>query len=81
MTCVVVHWPVAFPHTGQLITISEENPNEVALDLEPSLVDTWKAMIALRETGKARNPKLFNILVTHHGPCSGQSHWRIQLQY
>ncbi|KAJ3479740.1 hypothetical protein NLI96_g8848 [Meripilus lineatus] len=43
----LVHWPVAFPHTGQLITISEENPNEVALDLEPSLVDTWKAMIAL----------------------------------
>lgn len=54
----LIHWPVAFDPTG--IDPNEElMPSDdgkvVKLDLETTLVDTWKAMIAAKESGKVRS--------------------------
>ena len=44
----VIHWPVAFQPGNGLFPPDPKDPkNYVALDLETSLVDTWKALIAL----------------------------------
>ena len=44
----VIHWPVAFQPGNGLFPPDPKDPkNFVALDLETSLVDTWKALIAL----------------------------------
>lgn len=49
----VIHWPVSFP-PGALFTKHATKP-EIAIDPNgPSLVETWKAMIKLTETGKVR---------------------------
>jgi diketogulonate reductase-like aldo/keto reductase len=53
---LVIHWPVAFKPGPDLFPPHPEKPNEVALDLETSLVDTWNAMIKLRDTGKVTAP-------------------------
>lgn len=56
------HWPVAFDGTGtdlkkDLFPKGEEKNGsaQVKLDLTTSLVDTWKAMIKLLDTGKVRS--------------------------
>ncbi|KAI4524590.1 NADP-dependent oxidoreductase domain-containing protein [Schizophyllum commune] len=44
----LIHWPVAFQPGNGLFPPDPKDPkNYVALDLETSLVDTWKALIAL----------------------------------
>ncbi|KAI0029938.1 Aldo keto reductase [Vararia minispora EC-137] len=48
----LVHWPVAFQPGGKL-TPEGENGHPI-LDLEPSLVSTWRAMIKLLDTGKVK---------------------------
>ncbi|KAF8554832.1 Aldo/keto reductase [Imleria badia] len=48
----LVHWPVAFAPGNGLFPGSESG--EVELDTQTSLIDTWKAMIKLRETGKVK---------------------------
>lgn len=57
----LIHWPVAFdsanPHK-ELFPIDDEKVNgkkSVKLDKQTSLVDTWKAMIALKKTGKTKS--------------------------
>ncbi|KAI0785731.1 Aldo/keto reductase [Abortiporus biennis] len=60
----LIHWPVAFPHTGQLVTLNAEK-TEVLIDTEPSLVDTWKAMIKLLDTGKVKNIGVSNFSIEH----------------
>jgi diketogulonate reductase-like aldo/keto reductase len=44
---IVIHWPVAFPPGNELNPINKSIPDEIELDTKTSLVDTWKAMIAL----------------------------------
>lgn len=44
---IVIHWPVSFVPGRGLFPVQADNSNEVELDLETSLVDTWKAMVAL----------------------------------
>ncbi|KAJ8463727.1 hypothetical protein ONZ45_g17480 [Pleurotus djamor] len=60
----LIHWPIAFvPGRG---TLNPKNAagDEVELDLEPSLVDTWKAMIALPKS-KVRNIGVSNFTIEH----------------
>ncbi|KAG1716224.1 hypothetical protein ID866_964 [Astraeus odoratus] len=59
----LVHWPVAFvPHNG-LFPRHPTRQNEILLDLETSLVDTWKAMIKILDTGKVRNIGVSNFTI------------------
>lgn len=44
---LVMHWPVAFVPGKGLSPPHPTKEGQVALDLNTSLVDTWKAMIAL----------------------------------
>jgi len=43
----VVHWPVAFAPGSGLFPEDPERPGYLKFDLETTLVETWKAMIAL----------------------------------
>jgi L-glyceraldehyde reductase len=48
LTCIlVIHWPVSFPPGRGLFPLHPTNSDEVEIDDSVSLVDTWKAMIAL----------------------------------
>lgn len=49
---VVIHWPVAFAPGKGLNPKDPKNEGFAELDLETSLVDTWKVMINLQKTGK-----------------------------
>ncbi|KAJ7672094.1 Aldo/keto reductase [Mycena rosella] len=60
----LVHWPVAFPPGNGLYPPHATKEGEVALDLETSLVDTWKAMIALPKS-KVRNVGVSNFTIEH----------------
>ncbi|KAJ6497422.1 NADP-dependent oxidoreductase domain-containing protein [Mycena sanguinolenta] len=60
----LVHWPVAFVPGKGLYPPHPEKKGEVALDLETSLVDTWKAMIALPKS-KARNIGVSNFTIAY----------------
>ncbi|EIN06436.1 Aldo/keto reductase [Punctularia strigosozonata HHB-11173 SS5] len=60
----LIHWPVAFK-PGQGLFPPSEKEGWVALDLEPSLVDTWKAMIALQKTGKVKHIGVSNFTKEH----------------
>lgn len=49
----LMHWPVAFDsHDGNM---RPEKDNVVLLDLQTSVVDTWKAMIELKKSGKVKS--------------------------
>lgn len=64
----LIHWPVAFPLEGAIGEVlfpkHKEKQDEVALDSGVSLVDTWKALVALPKT-KARNIGVSNFTVDH----------------
>jgi len=62
---IVVHWPVAFVPGKGLYPPHPTRKNEVEIDLEPSLVDTWKAMIKLLQTGKVRGIGVSNFSVSY----------------
>jgi len=55
----VVHWPVAFPPGNGFVPPHPEKEGEAALDRETTLVDTWKAMIALPKS-KVRITQWYN---------------------
>ncbi|KDE06808.1 aldehyde reductase 1 [Microbotryum lychnidis-dioicae p1A1 Lamole] len=68
----LIHWPVAFKpavfgpngdHTSNLFPKAKNGKEEVELDLETSLVDTWKAMIKLLDTGKVRTIGVSNFSI------------------
>jgi L-glyceraldehyde reductase len=61
----LVHWPVAFVSGRGTIPVCVDKPDEVELDVNTSLVDTWKAMIALRETGKVKAIGVSNFTIQH----------------
>ncbi|KAJ7478604.1 NADP-dependent oxidoreductase domain-containing protein [Mycena galericulata] len=60
----LIHWPVAFVPGNGLFPPHPAKKGEVALDLETSLVDTWKAMIALPKS-KVRNVGVSNFTIDH----------------
>lgn len=64
----LIHWPVAFPLEGAIGEVlfpkHKEKQGEVALDNGVSLVDTWKALVALPKS-KARNIGVSNFTVEH----------------
>ncbi|OSC96634.1 Aldo/keto reductase [Trametes coccinea BRFM310] len=63
----LVHWPVAFPPDlgGGFEPEDPKRPGWVVLDTETTLVDTWKAMIALLNTGKVKNIGVSNFSIEH----------------
>ncbi|CAK5277204.1 unnamed protein product [Mycena citricolor] len=60
----LIHWPVAFQPGANLFPLDPAGQGEVALDLETSLVDTWKAMLALPKS-KVRNVGVSNFTIAH----------------
>ncbi|KAK4051780.1 hypothetical protein OIO90_004604 [Microbotryomycetes sp. JL221] len=63
----LIHWPVSFPPEGDVSKnlFPKANDDEVKLDLETSLVDTWKAMIKLLDTGKVKSIGVSNFSTEH----------------
>ncbi|KAI0314586.1 Aldo keto reductase [Amylostereum chailletii] len=59
----LVHWPVAFQPKDGLFPKDAEG--KIALDLEISLVETWKAMIKLLDTGKVKSIGVSNFTIAH----------------
>lgn len=59
----LIHWPVAFD--GDLNTLLPVENDVVKLDLQTSLVDTWKAMIEIKNSGKAKSIGVSNFSVAH----------------
>ena len=49
----LIHWPVSLD--SDLDTLLPVENGKVKLDLETSLVDTWKAMVELKKTGKVKS--------------------------
>ncbi|KAF9237882.1 NADP-dependent oxidoreductase domain-containing protein [Melanogaster broomeanus] len=60
----LVHWPVAFVSGNDLSPVKSDG-SEVELDTETSLVDTWKAMIKLLDTGKVKAIGVSNFTIAH----------------
>src|SRR5260221_7389085 len=61
----LMHWPVAFVPGRGAFPKRAGNPDEVEIDTETSLVDTWKAMLALRSTGKVKAVGVSNFAIQH----------------
>jgi L-glyceraldehyde reductase len=63
----LIHWPVAFkPSSKPGTNFFPPDPKKegwVELDLETSLVDTWKAMIAVQKTGKVKHIGVSNFSI------------------
>ncbi|KAI0343599.1 Aldo/keto reductase [Trametopsis cervina] len=59
----LIHWPVSFPK-GPLITLNEDKTEVVVTDDVP-LVDTWKELIRLKETGKVKAIGVSNFSIDH----------------
>lgn len=77
MTLVWQHWPVAFAPKGDLKSnlfpqsgVEKNGVKQVDLDLKTSLVDTWKAMIKLVETGKVKSVGVSNFSIAAVSPPS-----------
>ena len=61
----LIHWPVAFVHGRGMTPTQADKPDQAEIDSETSLVETWKAMLALRKTGKVRAVGVSNFTVKH----------------
>lgn len=61
----LVHWPVAFEPGNGLVPPHPTKEGEVLLDMKTSLVDTWKTMIKLKETGKVKAIGVSNFTIEH----------------
>ncbi|WFD35861.1 D/L-glyceraldehyde reductase [Malassezia cuniculi] len=59
----LVHWPIAI--TGNLDELVQVEDGKVKLDLETSLVDTWRAVVALKKTGKVKSVGVSNFTEEH----------------
>lgn len=49
----------------KLMPSDPKNPKQVHLDLETSLADTWKAMVALQKAGKVKSVGVSNFTPSH----------------
>ncbi|GAA5856030.1 hypothetical protein JCM8547_002947 [Rhodosporidiobolus lusitaniae] len=58
----LIHWPVAFAASGDPTKelFPKENDDEVKIDLETSVIDTWKAVVKLLDTGKVKSVGVSN---------------------
>ncbi|KAJ7198483.1 NADP-dependent oxidoreductase domain-containing protein, partial [Mycena pura] len=61
----LIHWPVAFVPSSDLYPPHPTKAGEVALDLQTSLVDTWKAMLALPKSKVVRHVGVSNFTVEY----------------
>ena len=61
----LIHWPVAFVSGRGILPARADKPDEAEIDVNTSLVDTWKAMIALRKTGKVKAIGVSNFTIQH----------------
>lgn len=64
----LIHFPVSFAYRSDApnpCTPLAKDPNYVDLDLETSVVDTWKAMIKLLDTGKVKAIGVSNFEIEH----------------
>ncbi|KIM63911.1 hypothetical protein SCLCIDRAFT_673144 [Scleroderma citrinum Foug A] len=59
----LVHWPVAFPPGNDLFPRVPNEQDVTLIDTETSLVDTWKAMIKLLNTGKVKSIGVSNFTI------------------
>ncbi|KAL4071342.1 NADP-dependent oxidoreductase domain-containing protein [Scleroderma yunnanense] len=59
----LVHWPVAFPPGKNLFPRVPNKQDEALIDTQTSLVDTWRAMIQLLNTGKVKNIGVSNFTI------------------
>ncbi|KAJ7072898.1 NADP-dependent oxidoreductase domain-containing protein [Mycena amicta] len=60
----LIHWPVSFAPSNGLFPPHPTKAGEVHLDLETSLVDTWKAMLALPKS-KVKNVGVSNFTIEY----------------
>ncbi|SJX64247.1 related to GCY1-galactose-induced protein of aldo/keto reductase family [Sporisorium reilianum f. sp. reilianum] len=60
----LIHWPVAFKEGADLVPKTEDGKQTV-LDRETSIVDTWKALIALQKAGKVKSIGVSNFTIEH----------------
>ena len=61
----LIHWPVAFVPGRGMNPTRASHPDEVEIDMDTSVVDTWKAMLALRNTGKVKAVGVSNFTIRH----------------
>ncbi|KAG2158597.1 NADP-dependent oxidoreductase domain-containing protein [Suillus bovinus] len=61
----LIHWPVAFEPGNGLNPLHPTKEGEIHLDLKTSLVDTWKTMIKLKESGKVKAIGVSNFTIEH----------------
>ena len=59
----LIHWPVSVD--SDMDTLLPVENGKVKLDLETSLVDTWKAMVELKKTGKVKSIGVSNFSTAH----------------
>lgn len=60
----LIHWPVSLDSPDLATLLPTEN-GYAKLDLETSLVDTWKAMIELKKSGKVKSIGVSNFSPKH----------------
>jgi diketogulonate reductase-like aldo/keto reductase len=65
----LVHWPVAWKHTGRFDTDEDRHPRQAngnaIVDASVTLEDTWRAMAKLVDLGLVRSIGLSNCSVQH----------------
>ncbi|KIY44081.1 Aldo/keto reductase [Fistulina hepatica ATCC 64428] len=61
----LIHWPVPFA-PGDVLAPKSADGKWAVIDVDgPSIVDTWKALIALQSTGKVKSIGVSNFTVDH----------------
>ncbi|KAI5891164.1 Aldo/keto reductase [Schizophyllum commune H4-8] len=61
----LIHWPVPFP-PGETLSTKKADGTQMIIDTDaPSIVETWKAMIEVQKTGKAKSIGVSNFTVEH----------------
>ena len=61
----LIHWPVAFVRGRGKFPLRADKPDQVEIDTDTSVVDTWKAMLALRNKGKVKAVGVSNFTIQH----------------
>ncbi|TFY74963.1 hypothetical protein EWM64_g9049 [Hericium alpestre] len=63
----LIHWPVSFPRGAKpFVPPNPDKLNEILVDPNgPSIIETWKAMIKLLDTGKVRGIGVSNFTIDH----------------
>jgi L-glyceraldehyde reductase len=59
----LTHWPATFVPGREMSPTHADKPDQVEIDPETSVLETWKAMLALLSTGKVRAVGVSNFTV------------------